>query len=294
MSLVERALNKMRDAQAAISAGRAPEPATPLAPGGTVRVENNQPKLHLNREALRAAEILPPVSQERRLADEYRQIKRPLIAGSLAPRGGGQRPNGHLIMVASALPGDGKTFTTVNLALSMAAEKDVSVLLVDADVAKPHISRLLGLQDQPGLLDLLQDDQLDVESMILPTDVPGLSVLPAGRWVPTATELLASNRMERIATQIGARDPSRIVLFDSPPLLLTSESRALAMVVGQVVLVVRAGHTPQRAVFDALEFLGEGKSVGLVLNQSEEPSTGGYYDYHGHGEASLPPKGGAA
>jgi protein-tyrosine kinase len=92
---------------------------------------------------------------------------------------------------------------------------------------------------------------------------------------------------------LGARDPARILLSLAPPLPHPREARAPAMVVGQVVLVVRAGHTPQRAVFDALEFLGEGKTIGLVLNQSEEPSSGGYYDYHGHGEASLPPRGGA-
>jgi protein-tyrosine kinase len=294
MSLVERALNKMRDAQIAVRLDRSGTHKVPPPPAGTVRVEHNQPKLHLDRNALRAAEILPPQSQERRLSDEYRQIKRPLLAGATG-RGGPQVPNGSLIMVTSALPGDGKTFTTVNLALSIALEKDASVLLVDADVAKPHISRLLGLQDQPGLQDVLQDESRDVESMILPTDVPGMSVLSAGRWNQHATELLASSRMERLVAQIGARDPSRIVLFDSPPLLLTSESRALASVVGQVVFVVRAGSTPQRAVYDALEFLGTNKPVGLVLNQSEESSREGYYGYHDHEhrEASGSPKSGA-
>jgi exopolysaccharide/PEP-CTERM locus tyrosine autokinase len=289
MSLVERALSKMRNAQAAGRDG-AHHAGKPAAPGGVVRIESNQPKLHLDRAALRAAEILPPISHEHRIADEYRQIKRPLVAAAVG-RGGPQIPNGQLIMVTSALPGDGKTFTSVNLALSLALEKDSAVLLVDADVAKPHISRLLGIQDQPGLLDVLQDETRDVESMILPTDIPGLSVLSAGRWIQTATELLASNRMERIVAQLGARDPSRIVLFDSPPLLLTSESRALTSVVGQVVFVVRAGSTPQRAVFDALELVGTGKSVGLVLNQSEEPTSASYYNYHGQREDSTSPPG---
>jgi exopolysaccharide/PEP-CTERM locus tyrosine autokinase len=186
-------------------------------------------------------------------------------------------------MIASAMPGDGKTFTSINLALSFAMEKDLSVVLVDADVAKAHLSRTFGVHNELGLMDLLRDEQLDVESLILPTDVPGLSILPAGKAIDTANELLASSRMEQIANQITVRYPNRIVLFDSPPLLITQEAMALSAVVGQIVMVVRAGVTPQSAVLDAIELLGEGKSVGLVLNQTDEQVRPGYYyQYYGH------------
>ena len=280
MSLVERALKKLQESKAALperdinarnAAVHVPQQhsAKAVVPGRTVKID---------RRALRAAGLLPPEEQERLLADQYRQIKRPLIANALG-KGVDKVPNGHLIMMSSALPGEGKTFTSINLALSLAREKDVTVLLIDADVAKPHISRLFGVEHDPGLLDVLTDTALDVESLIVQTDVPGLSILSAGRQTETATELLASSRMEQVVARIGAHDRKRIVLVDSPPLLLTSESRVLADVVGQVVLVVRAGMTAQQSVLDAIDFLGEGKAIGLVLNQSENAPGGAYYGY---------------
>ncbi len=295
MSLVEQALKKMQlarreaDSAAAVAvfspSGKAP-PADPPAPRpAPPPVQRSTRVIKIDRVALQAAGVLPPESDERALAQDFRQIKRPLIA-AVSGRGGTALPNGHLIMLASALPGDGKTFTSVNLALSMALESGINVLLVDADVAKPHISTIFGVAQEPGLLDVLRDEKMDVESVVMSTDVEGLSVLPAGRMSDTATELLASARMEAIAAQLGARDPNRIVLFDSPPLLLTTESRALSAIVGQIVMVVGAGVTPQKAVFEALEFLGEGKNISLVLNQSDEQTRTGYYNYYGQQAAS--------
>ncbi|MET0535979.1 MAG: AAA family ATPase [Steroidobacter sp.] len=310
MSLVERALKKIQESRAQAPhapvtpvhsespahtipmqvsrpAVQAPPPAAPRVSAVPVLepvVPSSRPTrvVRVDRDALRHGELLPPLSQERQLSGEYRQIKRPLIANALG-RGVPKLANGHRIMVASAMPGDGKTFTSINLALSFANEKDLSVVLVDADVAKAHLSRIFGLQNETGLMDLLRDDQIDIESVILPTDVPGLSILPAGRASETATEMLASARMEHVAAQISARDPKRIVLFDSAPLLVTSEAMALASAVGQIVMVVRAGVTPQSAVLDAIELLGEGKSVGLVLNQTDEQVRPGYYyQYYGH------------
>lgn len=311
MSLVERALKKIQESRAQGPQASATVQAAnsahtiPLQSARAATVQSStaavhaaaQPRVsavpvleplrptrivHVDRDALRHAELLPPASQERQLAGEYRQIKRPLIANALG-RGVPKVANGHRIMVASAMPGDGKTFTSINLALSFALEKDLSVVLVDADVAKAHLSRTLGVENETGLMDMLHDEQLDPESVILPTDVPGLSILPAGKAVETATEFLASARMEHVAAQISARDPKRIVLFDSPPLLITSEAMALVSGVGQIVMVVRAGVTPQSAVLDAIELLGEGKSIGLVLNQTDEQVRPGYYyQYYGH------------
>jgi protein-tyrosine kinase len=296
MSLVERALKKIQESRAHGPQGSLPpastiplQPARPAAAAPAPRVaavptlEPARPTriVRIDREALRQAELLPPPTQERQLAGEYRQIKRPLIANALG-RGVPKMPHGHRIMVASALPGDGKTFTSINLALSIALEKDLSVVLVDADVAKAHLSRTFGVHAETGLMDLLRDEHQDPEALILPTDVPGLSILPAGRAIDTATELLASARMEQVTAQMSARDSKRIVLFDSPPLLITSEAMALASVVGQIVMVVRAGVTPQSAVLDAIELLGEGKSIGLVLNQTDEQVRPGYYQYYGY------------
>jgi protein-tyrosine kinase len=185
--------------------------------------------------------------------------------------------NGHVIMLASAIAGEGKTFTAINLALSMSLEKDVHVLLVDADVPKPHVSRLLGVGDAPGLLDVLRDGRLDIEKVILRTNIPNLSVLPAGTQSHEATELLASARMEEVMRAIARLDERRLALFDSPPLLLTTESHAIAQAAGQVVMVVRAGSTPRHAVLAALTYLGKHRAVSLVLNQCRTSAPAAYY-----------------
>jgi exopolysaccharide/PEP-CTERM locus tyrosine autokinase len=250
------------------------------------QVQGHGKTIRVDRIGLRGAGLIPPENQERRIANEYRHIKRPLIASAIG-RGGEPLVNGRLIMVASALPGDGKTFTSMNLALSIALEKDVSVLLVDADVAKPHISTTFGVAKEPGLVDALANPQLDIESLVIPTDLTGLSILPAGRTNESATELLASDRMVQIVAALGRADARRIVVFDSPPLLLTSESRALADVVGQIVLVVRAGATSKSAVHDALALLGDDVPVGIVLNQAVVGSGDGYYGYnYGYGSGA--------
>jgi exopolysaccharide/PEP-CTERM locus tyrosine autokinase len=286
VTLVERAIEKLRR-----NAEQAQKPAT--RPVGSLVVDAQPPaddsglpplperRIVVNRDVLREAGYLPETSVDRRFADHYRQIKRPLISQALAspdPLPGSPR----LIMMASALPGDGKTFTSINLALSMARERDVSVVLVDADTPKPHVSRIFGVQDEPGLLDALGDPAADIESFVLPTDVGGLSILPAGKTHDGATELLASARMSAVVARLISRNPRRIVLFDSPPLLVSSESRALSAVVGQVVLVVRSGATPRQAVLDALEQIAD-RPVSLILNQGRVSITGNYYGYGSYG-----------
>ena len=286
MTLVERAIEKLRR-NAEQAQKPAARPVGALVIEAQLSVDENGPppvpgrRIVVNRDVLREAGYLPETSVDRRFADHYRQIKRPLIQQALAspdPVPGSPR----LIMMASALPGDGKTFTSINLALSMARERDVSVVLVDADTPKPHVSRIFGVQDEPGLLDALGDPTADIESFVLPTDVGGLSILPAGKTHDGATELLASARMSAVVARLIARNPRRIVLFDSPPLLVSSESRALSSVAGQVVLVVRSGATPRQAVLDALEQIAE-RPVSLVLNQGRVSITGNYYGYGSYG-----------
>jgi len=299
MSLVEAALKKMQAARATPNGKPAPRNGPPRPPevqpiaevvlrsshGHIDGAANQEKMVRIDMSALRLARLAPPESQQRELADQYRHIKRPLI-GAATGRGANKLPNGQLIMMASAMPGEGKTFTSINLALSMAMEKDVSVLLVDADVAKPHISRLFGLEREPGLLNVLRDEASNIESVILPTNVPNLSILPAGDHSDTATELLASQRMEQAFAYLASSHPNRVVLIDSPPLLLTSEARALAHWVGQIVIVVRAEYTPHQAVLDAISHLGENRSISLVLNQSKVTTS----SYYGYG----PPSGGSS
>jgi len=291
MSLVERAIDKLR---------RQPGISVPTTVATTVQVPIMPPvdgvpdagsaaRVFIDRDALREAGYLPESNQDRQFADEYRQIKRPLVASLAEPAGATGDSRLRAIMMCSGLPGDGKTFTSINLALSLARERDQSVLLVDADVPKPHVSRIFGIDHEPGLLDALADASVDIESLVLPTDVKGLSLLAAGSAQEGATELLASGRMSAVVSRLLAANPRRIILFDSSPLLVSTESRALAGSMGQFVLVVRAGSTPRQAVVDALQLLGEEQPVSIVLNQARagllSDSYGGYYKY-GYGDSA--------
>jgi protein-tyrosine kinase len=287
MSLVEKTLRKVQDAkQRSIgAAAEGPLPKTDAnarAPAPHAFAVEQGPPVILDRAALRTAGLWPPAQDERRLASQYRKIKRPLIASAIG-RGAERLPKGYLIMLASAMPGEGKTFTALNLALSIAKERELRVLLVDGDVAKPHLSRTFGLDGERGLLDVLRDPELDVESVIRPTDVPTLSFLPAGKSSSDATELLSSHRMEEVAELLGKHDDHRIVLFDTPPLIQTTESAAMVQMAGQVLVVVRAESTPQPVVLDALESLRDHPAVSLILNQSMRSATSAYY-YYGYGE----------
>ena len=296
MSLVEKTLRKLQES------GRAPsDPPTGSAPRATARPEDEShrssrahphgPMVPIERGTLRTAGLLAPQEDLQVLVRQYRKIKHPLVARAIG-RGTPRLPKGYLIMIASAMAGEGKSFTAVNLALSMALEKDLRVLLVDADVAKPQLSHVLGRGDAPGLLDALRDPTIDVESLICPTDLPTLSFLSAGTGSEEATELLASARMEQLAAQLGENDAQRVVIFDSPPLLQTSESPTLSHVAGQIVVVVRADFTPQPVLLDALKMLEGHPDVSLVLNQSMRTITSPYY-YYGYGaDRAAPPGGG--
>ena len=251
-------------------------------------------RVSLDRKRLKEEGFLAPEEYERRIADEYRRIKRPLIANAF---GLGVTPveQGNLILVSSAISGEGKTHTCINLALSLATERDRTVLLVDGDVPKPHISRLFGVAEEPGLLDALSDEPPPLEDLLVRTDIPRLSVLPAGRWRDHATELLASTRMGALCSEMARRYPDRIVLFDSPPLLAAPEAQAIAEAVGQVVLVIAENTTARDDVAAALGLLDEQKPVNAILNKSRRASRGGYYyggyGYGAHGDAAEPGSG---
>ncbi len=213
------------------------------------------------------------------MADEFRKIKRPLIANATkADPEADARMN--LIMIASAMPGAGKTFCSVNLAVSIALERELNVLLVDADVPKPQISREFGLGEAPGLTDLLLNEHSSVADFLVRTDLNDILVLPAGRPHPEATELLASDRMSTIMDELASRYSDRIVLLDSPPLLVTSEAQALASQVGQVALVVESGATSHQMLTHALEVLDPSKAINLILNKTRH-TLGGNYKYYG-------------
>lgn len=261
-------------------------PSIDALPNGEALLASDEQAVRVEIDFARLCDegLFPPVDQQREIADQYRLIKRPLVDNASGV-GAYEAEDANLIMVTSALPGDGKTFTCLNLALSMAKERDKSVLLVDADVVKPHISTLFDLQDKPGLVDLLKSDDLGIRQTVVPTSVDNLWLLPAGREDAHASELLASRRMEAIAKALSGRGSNWIVLLDSPPILVTSEARVLAKNMGQIVLVVCAGKTPQDAVIDAATSFDISKPIGVVLNRLSRTKRHEYYGYGSRSQA---------
>jgi protein-tyrosine kinase len=262
--------------------------ANPTRPPGT------RPRVTLDRSRLREEGFLSSDDQERVKAEEYRRIKRPLLANAFG-LGATQVEDGNLVLVTSAISGEGKTHTCINLALSLAMEKDRTVLLVDGDVPKPHISRLFGVADQPGLMDALADEAVGLHDLMIRTDIESLRILPAGRWNTHATELLSSQRMIKLCKELASRYPDRIIIFDSPPLLAATEAQAIGAAVGQVVLVIAEGLTARDSVRSALELLDEHKPVNAILNKSRRPQGGNYYGgYHRYGYGDREEGGNAA
>ncbi len=257
--------------------------------GNTVALHSSLDSIHkIPVNDLAEQGMITPHKPRSRIADEYRTIKRPLIH-NIEAKGADRVKNANLIMVTSALPGEGKTFTAINLAMSMATEQDRTVLLVDADVTKATAAKTLGISDEcEGLIDLLEDSSKQFSDVLIHTNIPKLRVLPAGHLHEHATELLASENMSRLMRELSNRYPDRVIIFDSPPLLITTESAVLSNFMGQIVYVIAAENSSQGAVEEAVEHLGEDKVVGVVLNKARHnPLVHHGYGYgygYGYGE----------
>ena len=268
------------------------QPADLAAPSNKRRAQPSQSpapsskSVTLDLDALSAAGIVTPNSPRSYLADQFRLVKRPLIANFKGQAASGLK-HGNLIMVTSSLAGEGKSFSSVNLAMSIAMELDNTVMLVDADVARPSILRMLGLRPAPGLLDLLEG-KVEMQSVLLKTNIDKLTILPSGTPHPKATELLASDAMRALLDDMAQRYPDRIIIFDSPPLLLTTEARVLASQMGQVLLIVQAEKTLQSDVQHALSTIQNCSNINLLLNKVRGAAEGNYgYGYgYGYGTSS--------
>lgn len=213
------------------------------------------------------------------LAEEFRIVKRTLLLNAIGPTA---LPNGRRILICSAQANEGKTFCAVNLALSMANERDIEVLLIDGDFAKPTVLSTLGIDGPVGLMDALADTDIDVETLIIKTDVGNLSVLPSGKYTNEATELIAADRTRAIIERLSAK-PNRIILFDSPPALAASPASVLAYHVGQVLLVVRADRTGEAELRDAVLLLGGCEEIQLLLNGARfAPNARRFGSYYGY------------
>ena len=281
MSIIEKALEKTESFKPAEThENRSNNNHSNL--GGMESVQETC-NLEIDFRILEEKGMLIPDSDDHRIREEYRLIKRPLIINAFG-EGGESIDNSNLILVTSSLPGEGKTFTAVNLALSIATERDKTVLLVDADIDKSGISTLFNIQAKMGLTDLLLGKNIDFSDALLRTNIPNLSILPAGKRHKHSTELLASESMTWLASEMSKRYSDRIIIFDSPPLMVASQSSVLANHVGQVVVVIESGVTPQHLVNEAIQKLVSCDIVGCVLNKSRNGFGFNYYAYYGSNE----------
>jgi len=243
----------------------------------------------VDRAHLSELSLILPEGGVTALLEEFRIVKRQLLlqANELRRQGGGAAAQ--RIMVCSPHPGEGKTYCAVNLALSIAAEKESEVVLVDADFAKPSVLDALGLSQEngpagKGLMDALVDPRVDVASLVMGTDIPGLWVLPAGHATTTDSEYLNASHTREVLDRLTQGAPRRIVLFDTPPVLAASPAAELARYVGQTVMVVRADRTTHGAIEDAVQLLSGCPNIQLLLNDVHfSPSGRRFGAYYGYG-----------
>jgi receptor protein-tyrosine kinase len=250
--------------------------ATNEAPQPDVRSK----PIHIDLGRMAALGYVTPDTPRAQIADEFRVIKRPLLA-NLHGKPGQSVERANLIMVTSSVPGEGKTFVSINLAISIAMELDKTVLLVDADVSRPSVLERMGLAPAAGLLDMLTNPAITMADVLMRTNIDKLSILPAGAPHGRATELLASDSMNRLLDELADRYADRIVVFDAPPLLPSTESRVLATHMGQVVMVVEAEQTPYKTVARALATVESCPVVLPLLNKISRSEVGFYYGTYG-------------
>lgn len=267
--------------------------ATPRAAGATADLARSWSGRSRQEEVdfarLRDAGMVTPDTEWSEVAEQFRIVKRPILLRAF-DAAATRHPNANVVMVTSARPGEGKTFTACNLALSIAREQDYSVLLVDADIRRPSVARVLGLGDGPGLTDLLDDPAIDPgDAMIRVANLRNLAVIPSGRPDHRAPELFASQRMSRLVQSFAARYRDRIVVIDTPPALATSEPSVISLCAGQALLVVEADRTRASAIRSALALIGRCPSISLLLNKTrpslarDEFGPGGYGYGYGYG-----------
>ncbi|SDH23558.1 XrtA-associated tyrosine autokinase [Nitrosomonas sp. Nm132] len=298
MSIIERAADRLGKKTVTERAPQTPASAHLDQANSSAKADENMPgnenepvnfhavsavqkQISINLDRLHQLGIVTPQHGKTQIAEQFRLIKRPLLINAFNQNTGIK--NGNLIMVTSSLAGEGKSFCSINLAMSIAMERDHRVLLIDADVARPSIPRILDFSpEKKGLLDIILDDYLDVSDILIKTSIEKLTIISAGTRHPHATELLASQNMRNILTELAQRYRDRIVIFDSPPLLLTSEARVLASQMGQIVLVVEAERTTQQTVKEALRQIESCDVVNLIYNKARAFSGAGtgYYGYY--------------
>ena len=247
-----------------------PEPA--VAPAKTSR------SVVLDTARLALAGTVDWTADRTPVMEELRLIKRRLLRRAFDEANGPDSIS-HLVMITSAKPREGKTFTSTNIAISISLEEDYNVLLVDADVRRQALRQNLGLEANQGFVDLLLNPGLDMADVLLRTNIPRLSILPAGMMSDRAPELLASSRMRDLIDDMAQRYRDRIIIFDTAPCLVSSDAATLAAHVGQVVFVVEAEQTQQHEIVAALNLISACPDISLILNKAQPLATTSYGGY---------------
>lgn len=291
MSIIEKALSKQNAVQQIRQQDTASEPtALPTSPmPEPIAVQHVAPaeqkaqsnaNIELDLAMLEHNNFVSLSSERRLINEEYRVIKRKLINNAFGALSQTlKHPN--LILVSSSRPGEGKTFSAINLALSIALEQDKTVLLVDSDVLRPSVSKTLKLQHHIGLTDYLLADDVKVSDIMLSTNVDRLKIITAGRPHHLSTELLASERMMQLASEFATRYKDRIVIFDAPPLLGVNETAVMASMCGQAVIVVEENKTKLAEIEQAVSLLPTDIAVGFLINKAHRNQGKGYgYGYY--------------
>ena len=304
MSIVEKALQKAqvkteraatRDAvtpQELPDLGQVPPPRGTAAPLPETIARRAKPahggQVVLDFVQLRQDGRLAPEALTHQTEEEFRRIKWPLL-NAIAHREGARPAANNMVLVTSAIPGEGKTFNALNLALSIARDRELEVLLVDGDVAQPSLTASLGLTGRPGVTNLLRDTTMVLADVVYSTNIPQLEVVPAGVRQDNAAELLAGARMQAVVDQLCARVSSGVVIVDSPPVLATNEAQVITRYAGQVLMVVRADSTEQRVLTEALSLIDKSRPVSAVLNSVEPSLVSRYYShyYYGYGRSAA-------
>lgn len=283
MSTIEKALDKMLSDDghkpATITETVVTEPVVSEHLIQAAEPVSTKPTIKLDTERLSKLNFVANAQERKLISEEYRVIKRKLINNAFGPLSSTMK-NANLILVTSTRPGEGKTFTSVNLALSIALEQDKTVLLVDADVLRPNVSRTLDISVPVGLTDYLSSDNIDVSDIMFSTSVERLKLIAAGKPHHLSTELLASDKMAALVNDFASRYPDRIVIFDAPPLLGVNETSVLASMCGQSVVVVEENKTNLNELEKAISMLPPDLAVGFVINKANRSSDKGYgYGY---------------
>ena len=278
MTILQRAIKKSQDAKAANERDRNAIIDSSVLMCHVNDLVNRSDQINIDFNILQKKGFLNPFVPSISLSEQYRYLKQPLLANAFPESDNGIK-NRNLLLITSSLSKEGKTYTALNLALSMAMEKSIKVLLIDGDVASPDIANILNITERPGLIEYLDGKILNINQILLRTNLPGLSVIPSGSTHRYSTELLSSHVMKQLAADLSTRYSDRIVIFDSPPVLAASQASVLATLVGQIVMVVKAETTPQTIVQDALQKIDNCDVIGMLLNQSVPGKGNGSYYY---------------